>query len=250
MNDENKKYYIMPQQEDYFDSSIYYDENQAKEDHLFCSGNGFSFNAEPLLEVEKGLENAYYDIFDTPAGTYSSDDASPAILKEEAKEIIRILEEYFKKENEQPFTNSEVNTLLDCIEYYNTKNDDYDNQLICKVFGIIYGEEFMYGTFTGNSQGDWLPYFCPKSLESSLSYIEAVLMGTGTEYIMCMDPQDSPIGCFDKSDIFSAYTDLWREDDIKKWAASEIGCRPDQVEILEDYQEETLDINDEEEVEK
>ena len=29
MNDENKKYYIMPQQEDYFDSSIYYDENQA-----------------------------------------------------------------------------------------------------------------------------------------------------------------------------------------------------------------------------
>ena len=187
-----------------------------------------------------------YDIFDTPAGTYSSDDASPDILKEEAKEIIRTLEEYFKKENEQPFTNSEVNTLLDCIEYYNTKNDDYDNQLICKVFGIIYGEEFIYGTFTGNSQGDWLPYFCPKSLESSLSYIEAVLMGTGTEYVMCMDPQDSPIGCFDKSDIFSAYTDLWREDDIKKWAASEIGCRPDQVEILEDYQEETLDINDEE----
>ena len=250
MNDENKKYYIMPQQEDYFDSSIYYDENQAKEDHLFCSGNGFSFNAEPLLEVEKGLENAYYDIFDTPAGTYSSDDASPDILKEEAKEIIRTLEEYFKKENEQPFTNSEVNTLLDCIEYYNTKNDDYDNQLICKVFGIIYGEEFMYGTFTGNSQGDWLPYFCPKSLEPSLHYIEAVLMGTGTEYVMCTDLQDSPIGCFDKSDIFSAYTDLWREDDIKKWAASEIGCRPDQVEILEDYQEETLDINDEEEVEK
>ena len=104
----------------------------------------------------------------------------------------------------------------------------------------------MYGTFTGYSQGDWLPYFCPKSLESSLSYIEAVLMGTGTEYVMCMDPQDSPIGCFDKSDIFSAYTDLWREDDIKKWAASEIGCQPDQVEILEDYPEETLDINDEE----
>ena len=85
MNDENKKYYIMPQQEDYFDSSIYYDENQAKEDHLFCSGNGYSFNAEPLLEVEKGLENAYYDIINAPAGTYSSDDASPAILKEEAK---------------------------------------------------------------------------------------------------------------------------------------------------------------------
>ena len=154
MNDENKKYYIMPQREDFFDSSIYYDENQAKEDHLFCSGNGSSFNAEPLLEVKKGLENAYYDIFDTPAGTYSSDDASTDILKEEAKEIIKILEEYFKKENEQPFTNSEVNTLLDCIEYYNTKNDDYDNQLICKVFGIIYGEEFIYGTFTGNSQGD------------------------------------------------------------------------------------------------
>lgn len=250
MNDENKKYYIMPQQDDYFDSSIYYDENQAKEDHLFCLSNGISFNAEPLLEVEKGLENAYYDIFDTPAGTYSSDDASPDILKEEAKEIIRTLEEYFKKENEQPFTNSEVNVLLDCIEYYNTKDNDYDNQLICKVFGIMYGEKFIYGIFKGNGQGDWLPYFCPRSLEPSLHYIEAVLMGTGTEYVMCMDPQDSPIGCFDKSDIFSSYTDLWREDDIKKWAASEIGCRPDQVEILEDYQEETLDINDEEEVEE
>lgn len=154
MDYENKKYYIMPQQEAYFDSSIYYDENQAKEDHLFCFGNGFSFNAEPLLEVEKGLENAYYDIFDTPAGTYSSDDASADILKEEAKEIIRTLEEYFKKENEQPFTNSEVNTLLDCIEYYNTKNDDYDNQLICKVFGIMYGEKFIYGIFKGNGQGD------------------------------------------------------------------------------------------------
>ena len=71
-------------------------------------------------------------------------------------------------------------------------------------------------------------------------------MGTGTEYVMCTEPQDSPIGCFDKSDIFSAYTDLWREDDIKKWAASEIGCRSDQVEILEDYQAETLDIDDEE----
>ena len=246
MNDEKKKYYIMPQQEDYFDSSIYYDEDQAEEDHLFCFGNDFSFNAEPLLEVEKGLENAYYDIFDAPAGTYSSDDASPAILKEEAKEIISTLEGYFKKENGQPFTNSEVNTLLDCIEYYNAK----DSKLICKVFGIIYGKEFMYGTFTGNSQGDWLRYFCPRSLEPSLSYIEAVLMGTGTEYVMCMDPRDSPIGCFDKSDIFSSYTDLWREDDIKKWAASEIGCRPDQVEILEDYQEETLDINDEEEVEE
>ena len=41
-------------------------------------------------------------------------------------------------------------------------------------------------------------------------------MGTGTEYVMCTEPQDSPIGCFDKSDIFSAYTELWREDDIKK----------------------------------
>lgn len=250
MNDENKKYYIMPQQEDYFDPSIYYDEDQAKEDHLFCFGNNSSFNAEPLLEVEKGLENAYYDIFNAPSTTYGSNDVSPDILKDEANYIINTLASYFEKENGQPFTNSEVNTLLDCIEYYNTKDNDYDNELICKVFGIIYGEEFMYGTFTGNSQGDWLPYFCPKSLESSLSYIEAVLMSTGTEYVMCMDPQDSPIGCFDKSDIFSAYTDLWREDDIKKWAASEIGCRPDQVEILEDYQEETLDINDEEEVEE
>lgn len=154
MDYENKKYYIMPQREDYFDSSIYYDEIQAKEDHLFCSGNGFSFNAEPLLEVEKGLENAYYDIFDTHARTYSSDETGPNILKEEAKEIISTLEEYFKKENGQPFTNSEVNTLLDCVEYYLTKNDDYDNQLICKVFDIIYGEEFMYGIFKGNSQGD------------------------------------------------------------------------------------------------
>lgn len=250
MSDKNKKYYIMPQQEDYLDSSIYYDEDQAEEDHLFCFGNDGSFNPGPLLEVEKGLENAYYDIFNAPSTTYGSNDASPDILKTEASDIINTLASYFKKENGQPFTNSEVNTLLDCVEYYNTKNDDYDNQLICKVFGIIYGEEFMYGTFTGNSQGDWLPYFCPKSLGPSLAYIEAVLMGTGTEYVMCAEPQDSPIGCFDKSDIFSAYTDLWREDDIKEWAASEIGCQPDQVEILEDYQEETLDIDDEEEVEE
>ena len=108
----------------------------------------------------------------------------------------------------------------------------------------------MYGIFKGDSQGDWLPYFCPKSLESSLSYIEAVLMGTGTEYVMCTDPLDSPFGCFEKSDIFSAYTDLWREADIKEWAASLIGCQPDQVEILEDYPEETLDIDDEEEAEE
>ena len=53
MNDENKKYYIMPQLGDYFDSSIYYDESQAKEDHLFCFGNNSSFNAEPLLEVKE-----------------------------------------------------------------------------------------------------------------------------------------------------------------------------------------------------
>ena len=94
MNDENKKYYIMPQREDFFDSSIYYDENQAKEDHLFCSGNGFSFNAEPLLEVEKGLENAYYDIFDTPAGIYSSDETSPNIFKPSNKTFKPII--YFR----------------------------------------------------------------------------------------------------------------------------------------------------------
>ena len=219
-------------------------------EQLVADGNARITKRHNYMKFLREKDKTDLIAIDTPAGTYSSDDASPAILKEEAKEIIRTLEEYFKKENEQPFTNSEVNTLLDCVEYYNTKDNDYDNELICKVFGIIYGEEFMYGTFTGYSQGDWLPYFCPRSLESSLSYIEAVLMGTGTEYVMCTEPQDSPIGCFDKSDIFSAYTDLWREDDIKKWAASEIGCRPDQVEILEDYQEETLDINDDEEVEE
>ena len=81
----------------------------------------------------------------------------------------------------------------------------------------------MTGTIHGCCQGDWARYICPKSMEDSVPYIEAVLFGTGTEYMITAEPIESPDD-FDDADVFSTYTERWRDDDIKAFLAEEVRC--------------------------
>jgi len=216
--------------------NVYYDEGRAVED-LLWAGNNSDFGDINSSLVKDMDFKAYNLTLDKEVLDDDFEDSVDADEEDYAKELIEIVNNYFEKANKHPLSSKEISDIIDISETLNStyrRSEEY-LELICKLLEIIYGKPFIIGVFRGCSQGDWLDYICPEDLKSSLPFIEACIMGTGTEFAMCEIPLDSPDE-FDEQpeNIFSDYTELWRENDIKKWAADILGCKPDEVEIIKD----------------
>lgn len=216
--------------------NVYYSEEQASEDKLYVSTeypwesgysrNEMAINVEDLRDVVEGIETALEEI------DYSFYGIDEDTLDEEeiANTILDTIKYYLPYANK--LSKGNLNQLIEfCFQY----KDDSHNEEILKVFlqilEIIYGEPFISGTFHGYSQGDWAIYICPKKLEPQLGFIEACIMGTGTEFAVSEIPLAGPED-FDDVDWYYEYTELWKDDDIKKWAADNLGCSPNDVEII------------------
>lgn len=222
------KYYAKPTSMEYFDYTVYYDEDMAKDDNFWAGGNRDfgDINGSLRDDIKNHLENLDSDV-ETETDSEKTD-------KENVEGIFNLVHYYFPK---SPGRELQYIKLANEFTYCESREE---NNIICKVLQMEYDEEFINGTITGNSQGDWMEYICPKKIANRVPYIEAVLFATGTEFAITEDKldldgktEDEINQAFDDADKFYDFTELWKEEDIKKWLADMIHCKPEEVEILE-----------------
>ena len=78
-----------------------------------------------------------------------------------------------------------------------------------------------------NNVNEWLEIIYPESKKDLIPWIEAVWFATGTEFRITEEPVEEDE--VDDAIQFWAYTDLWRDKDIKDWLCKEIGCSPEEL---------------------
>lgn len=224
-----KYYYAQPINSEIFDWENYYNDDYAEADKFWAGGNrDFSeINSDLVADIRRKLDNAEYDL-----GAIDEDEDDEEKV---AKDIIEIISYYFPKEKGS-LTNEDINTLfLKLDRYINGSFDSSDDELdlICDILEIEYGEPFEHEQIHGYSQSDWMDCVYPKSISNKIPYIEAVLMGTGTEYAITTDKVDPPENILDE-DVYYDYTEKWKEADVIDWLAHNIGCNKDEIKLLDD----------------
>lgn len=209
---------------DYFDYEMYYDEEQASYDKFCGVGNrNFQgFNSDLHDDVAKALENCGWDLEN---GINS--DMSDADKEDEKLSICRY---YFKSLTGEgiTLTDADYKDLGKLALQWNGTASSDEIDLVCEALTILHGEIFVHDIIRGSSQGDWMECIFPDGFRS-LSYVEAVLFGTGTEYRVSIVEVEDDFDLTDKDallelaeqddDYTHDYTDEWRDDDIKQWIA-------------------------------
>lgn len=206
-----KKYYAKQCNPEDFEYQLYYDEDAAAYDHFFADGGrDFKFNMDEIERLRRACEDITSDCED----------------EEDFTEIKRIVDYYLDIKD---LTDDDYEIIVNLAGIVSSTWDDHE--YIAQLLGYGYGVEFTTGTIHGCCQGDWARYICPKSMEDSVPFIEAVLFGTGTEYMITEEPIESPDD-FDDADVFSVYTEKWRDDDIKAFLAEEVSCDVSELVVL------------------
>lgn len=161
-------------------------------------------------DLVRMLDNIHYDI-EIILDDYNKEDGPlQNQLLEVAKTYINSYDSKLK------LSDSSLNFVINkAMQFYDCKSDE-ENDLLCEVLETLYNKDFINGTFRGNSQGDWLDYICPEDLGPRLNYIEAVIMGTGTEFKISTEKCERDDFETDAVDCYYDYTDLWKEEDVKK----------------------------------
>lgn len=163
-------------------------------------------------------------------------------------DIDRIINYYLQKESREKFTVEETQQILALVGTFYDRDADED-AVICKLLELEYGEEFESGIIRGSCQGDYLYYLAPASTtKEMMKWIEAVLFATGTEFMISCQPYATKEDFEDANDFYCDYTYLWRDEDIKKWVAGNIGCSVDEVKLLRISDSHTITTYDYEEV--
>lgn len=211
-----KKYYATECNPESYDYRCYYDEYMAEEDNIWAGGNSRNFgetNEDLRKDVVRALENSYYDLFEV-------DD----VTDEDRVDTVRY---YFKKTNKEALTDYEIDLLTNLSRMFSTCSGSDENDIICQVLTVLHGEAFEHGVIKGCCQGDWLEIIYPESKRDLLPWIESVWFATGTEFRITEEPVEE--NEVDDAIQFCAYTNLWRDADIKEWLCKEIGCNPEEL---------------------
>ena len=223
------------------DPDIFYSENEAENDMISCFGNDIDWGSDLYNSIDKSLTDADYDIFN--ASRCSANDTKPDAISDHANDnavgIKSDLRYYFPlQNNKKSYTDKDYNTLLTYIKDYVGGTANSQLEIVCKVAEVMTGVPFTYGAFKGSAQGDWCYYICPDRLAPSLRHIESIVMGTADMWEISLEQCESPDEFLEKRDqaeinLIDDVTTEWSEDRIKQWAANIIGCKPDEVEIIE-----------------
>lgn len=222
------KYYAKPTSMEWFRWEDYYGDDIAEEDHFWAGGNRDfgDINGSLRDDIKNHLENLDSDV-ETETDSEKTD-------KENVKGIFNIVHYYFPESSGR-----ELQYIKLANEFCSCDGRE-ENDIICKVLQLEYGEEFINGTIHGYSQGDWMEYICPKKMESRVHYIESVLFATGSEMAITEEKldldgktEDEINQAFDDADKFYDYTNLYKEEDIKEWIADMMHCKIEEVELLE-----------------
>lgn len=214
-----KKYYATQCDIEWFDFANYYDEETAAEDKFAIIENRDyeRFGWEGYEDMKRILRACFYDL-----DTYSSEED-----RDEDEETKEVLKGYFSKINNN-LTDEQLNRLKDICSGLSTCNLKAEVSYIIEALEIVYGIKFITGIMRGCSQGDWFEYICPETLKPKLDWIEAVLMGTGTEFCITCEPVEEGTD-LDEVDCYHDYTELYTPEDIKKWIADNNHTTPENV---------------------
>lgn len=211
-----KKYYATECNPESYYYRCYYDEDMAVEDNIWAGGNSRNFgetNEDLRRDVVRALEDSYYDLFERDN-----------VTKEDRINIVRY---YFKKVNKEALTDYEIDLLTNLSKmFYECARSD-ENDIICQVLTVLHGEVFEHDVIHGCCQGDWLEIIYPESKKDLIPWIESVLFATGTEFRITEEPVEEDE--VDEAIHFCAYTNLWRDADIKAWLCKELGCSQDEL---------------------
>lgn len=215
-----KKYYAKPANPESYDYEVYYDESMAEEDNFWAGGNRDfgDINGSFRSDLVKKIEDLDYDVQNVV--DYDRTDA------ENAKDVLEQVHYYFPK------SSGREEQYLKLVNEFQSGKSTEENDVLCKLLELEYGEAFVTGTIHGYSQGDWMEYICPRLMAGRVPYIEAVLMGTGTEYGITEDMIESAAE-YEDADKFYDYTDLYRVEDIREWISDLMHCKPEDVVVLE-----------------
>lgn len=216
-----KKYFAKEVRGNYMDYEMYFDEEDAKSRRMWIGGNSdfVSINKSLFTDTARALENIYYDLEG----------------EETLEEARAVVECYLKPAGDRTemFSDDEIERIIKCAKKYDTF-DVENEEVIAEALGIIYGEEFVTGTFRGCVQLDWIRYICPKTeadCKEKMGYIEAVYFGTGTEFFVTQEKVDSADD-FDEVDAYSFYTAAWSDEKVKEDLAKQMGCAADEIVLL------------------
>ena len=221
------KYYAKEHQTEYFDFENYFNEDDAVMMNFWAGGN------RDFGEINHGLIAGLLDKladFDYDCETDESE-LEDEDEKLSIEDYLKNANNYFEKSNGSQLTEKDLTILLECRSIYSSEDDEV---VLCKLLEMIYDKPFKCGYIRGCSQGDWLNYICPEDVtDETISYIEAVLFATGTEYEITYEPIDSAED-FDSVDTFWCYTDKYKIDDVKEWLAKVAigGCEAEDVKLL------------------
>lgn len=224
-----KKIYAIKQDCESFDCNAYYDDEMAAEDMIgTISGRSgaFEVNEDLKNDVIKALDNAGYDA----EVIEDKEDMSAEDKAEEHKSNIRYYFEGLKSKNVE-LTAENIAKLNDyALDYYRHGfKPDEEEKVLCDVLGMLHGKKFVTRTLRGCGQSDWVDVVLPEDRLGMIDYVEAVWMGTGTEYkVACIDEvvreeDESDEEYIDRIseamdvDAYFDYTDKWRDEDIKEW---------------------------------
>ena len=126
------------------------------------------------------------------------------------------------------YTGNERTSLYTYFSQFRIGKDDVA-YTAAKILSIQYGYKWRSVTLRGCCQGDWQEcvYAEPYYDEDELEKIESLYFNTGTEYEIVKNGSD------DSSDILYLYTTSWDTAKKKKEIADELGCQPDEIEMLD-----------------
>lgn len=223
-----KKYYVQAMNPEFYDYKVYYNEDDAEEDHLFGVGEDYGINEAEYKKLDRILCDCFCDL-DQVQNDHDNGEISTDELAEETERTVR---NYFEKKDGSEFTAEEYQNIYSLCQEYYYSTDRYDGlTFMAKIMTICYGEEFEVYTMHGYSQSDWMNVVYPKRL--NIKFIEAVLMATGTEFMITCDKIVSA-ELFDESDTYCDYsTRSYNVKTIKEGAAGIIGCDVNEIEVIE-----------------
>ena len=224
------KFYMKPMNPEFYDYTLYFDEEDAKNNLFWAGGNKDykDINEDLYKEIVDGansigedLENNYFPQDD------DDDEYDEAKADQEAASDLKY---YFGITGLNPVQQDKL--VRECIDFYMYGLDDEETlDFVCRILSIKHKKEFIHGGIGGNSQGEYMDYICPKDYEKHIPFVESVLFGTGTEFQITMDRYDSEPD-MSEVDVYSDYTNEYDEDAIKAHFAKDLHCSPDDIVIL------------------
>lgn len=218
-----KKYYVRVCNPEWFKYEDFYDEDAANDDkfEIIKNSDFAAFGWDGYRTVARALEYCSYDL-DVSEYNYDS-------LDDMMDDQLDTVRGYFRNE----LTTSQLWKLYEIIGEYNECASGDEIGLALKALEIVHGVKFITGTMRGNSASDWFDYICPESLKPRLDWIEAVLMATGTELCITVEPVEEGTD-LESVDCYYDYTDKYRVEDIKAFVADSQGTTPENVIVIEE----------------